>query len=226
MEKKLNTQGKYAIYQHCLLSAMPPNYLWEEKTVKSIFLKSKALFCRYESEWDVQEKTEWWYCIKDTPYDIETVKSSIRYEIKKGRKNFYGKVINPTKYSEAIFEIDKKKFAEYPQAYRPQLPDTAKEHMKNYLQKYKAQEGDVTWSGIFSRENDEMAGFMICIKKYECVSLDVMGMNPQSLSKASSAALVDFVIQYYEQEFSGGGGSSTSATERVIYGTRPIFSLT
>lgn len=51
-------------------------------------LQEKVLLARWTSEFDCSYETNWWYIIKDTPFDIANMKAKRRYEINKGLKNF------------------------------------------------------------------------------------------------------------------------------------------
>lgn len=46
------------------------------------------LFARWTSDWPCGKETQWWYCLKDTPFDIEKIKSNYRYKIRKGERYF------------------------------------------------------------------------------------------------------------------------------------------
>lgn len=39
-------------------------------------------FARWTDNFDCGYETEWWYCIKDEPFDISKINSKKRYEIK------------------------------------------------------------------------------------------------------------------------------------------------
>ncbi len=43
--------------------------------------------------------------IKDTPFDISTLKSKRRYEINKGNRNFKVRRIDPLKYVNQLFNV-------------------------------------------------------------------------------------------------------------------------
>lgn len=79
------------------------------------------LLIRWTTDLDYPEKTEWWYCVKDTPFDINSLKSKRRYEINKGKKFFNVKEINPLNFKEEIYEIQKKAYETYPLKYQPKL---------------------------------------------------------------------------------------------------------
>ena len=41
------------------------------------------LLARWTTDFDCGSETNWWYVIKDTPFDINALKSKRRYEIKR-----------------------------------------------------------------------------------------------------------------------------------------------
>ncbi len=49
-------------------------------------MDSNPYFARWTTDFDCGYETEWWYCIKDTPFDISKLNSKKRYEINKGKK--------------------------------------------------------------------------------------------------------------------------------------------
>ncbi len=77
---------------------------------------------RWTTDWDCGHETNWWYVIKDTPFDIKELKAKRRYEINKGLKNFeIIKITEPEKYAQEIYEIVTDAYQDYPHAYRPQI---------------------------------------------------------------------------------------------------------
>ena len=59
-----------------------------------------ALLARWTTEFDCGYETNWWYVVKDNPFDINALKSKRRYEINKGIKNFNVKEIEPMNYAD------------------------------------------------------------------------------------------------------------------------------
>ena len=53
----------------------------------SIWSIKGALLARWTSEFDCEQETNFWYIIKDCPFDISSLKAKRRYEINKGLKN-------------------------------------------------------------------------------------------------------------------------------------------
>lgn len=117
---------KWFYYNHALLPTTAPHEQVDETVIKQCKLWRKKwegvpLLIRWTTNFDCPEKTEWWYCIKDTPFDISSLKSKKRYEINKGKKNFYVKEINPLDFKEEIYSIQLAAFESYPLEYRPKI---------------------------------------------------------------------------------------------------------
>lgn len=79
-------------YNHAMMPDCKPH---EDANIKVLTrdiwkykLWKKAFFAKYTSDWDCEEETGWYWVIKDTPIDLEKLKSKHRYEIKKGLSNF------------------------------------------------------------------------------------------------------------------------------------------
>jgi len=188
----IKNDTNFYIYQHCMMSDNAPHALVDEVVVNKAFAKSKAWFAQFTTEFDVSCPTTWWYCIKDEIYDISAFKAKARYEVNKGRKNFFVSIISPLEYKNEIFDIDIKKFADYPESYRPILASTAEEHIKKILK------NDDVWFGLFSKDDDSLVGYSILQENKECVNLSVVAIDPITYKKNSSAALVDGILCHYQ----------------------------
>lgn len=78
-------------------------------------------FARWTTCFDCGYKTEWWYCIKDTPYTIDTLTAKRRYIINKGRKNFDVRIIEPSEYAAELAKVQIAAFSAYLKAYKSQI---------------------------------------------------------------------------------------------------------
>ena len=81
----------------------------------------RPLFARWTSDFDCVPETGWYWCIKDTLYDIDTLNSNRRYKIRKGRKNFRVELIEPKKYAPELAFICRMAFECYPTLYKPKF---------------------------------------------------------------------------------------------------------
>ena len=120
----MSTEAKWRYYEKALLPNIAPHLDVDITDIQSgAIWKShegrRALLVRWTSEFDSVNQTEWWYCIKDTPFDINLLKSKRRYEINKGKRNFHVKIIDPVAYIDEIVQIQQNAWEEYPKYYRP-----------------------------------------------------------------------------------------------------------
>lgn len=105
-------------YNRALLPICAPHETPDLSALDDIspFLKQgqKPLFARWTSDYDHTESREWYYVIKDTPFDLSALKAKRRYEITKGMRNFTCRVINTGEYAEDICRIYEAANASYP----------------------------------------------------------------------------------------------------------------
>ena len=116
--------GDWRYYNNAMISTLAPHITPDTSCMDEHFFTvggKRALFARWTTDFDKQDKSEWWYVIKDTPFDISTLKSSRRYEINKGIKNFECKRIVAADYAESIYEIIVESYNTYPEKYRPHV---------------------------------------------------------------------------------------------------------
>ena len=78
-----------------------------------------CLLARWSSDWDCGYETEWWYCIKDSPFDLTSLKAKRRYEINKGKKNFRIEKIDPMNYINDLYMVTVLAYSAWPEKYRP-----------------------------------------------------------------------------------------------------------
>lgn len=78
-------------------------------------IKKIPLFARWTTEFDCGYETNWWYVIKDTPFNISELKAKRRYEINKGTKNFDVRIINPIDYVEEIYAVFSAAYSSWPE---------------------------------------------------------------------------------------------------------------
>lgn len=79
----------------------------------------QPLLIRWTTDFDCGYETNWWYVIKNTPFDISRLKAKRRYEINKGNRNFVIKEIVPAEWCEEIYKVAVAAYETYPKSYRP-----------------------------------------------------------------------------------------------------------
>jgi len=188
-------------YVHAAIPTLPPHIEVDETPVNdgSIWsLDGGPILVRWTSDWDCGYETNWWYCIKDTPFDISTLKSKRRYEINKGNKNFSVEEINPTKFSEDLFRVTSAAYETYPESYRPNI-----EH-NSFI-------ADVSnWKfikvyGAFFTENKELSGYACLLKDGVYINFAVLKAVPEKEKLSVNAAIVNKILIDHEEFLKNGG---------------------
>lgn len=189
-------------YNHAAFPDVPPNEAPDLSAVKSgeIWkLDGSPLLARWVSDFDKLDGGEWWYVVKDTPFDISSLKAKRRYEINKGTKNFEVKEIDPTEYKEIIYNIQVAAFSAYPEKYRPTVEresfiasiDTWKEYVV---------------LGAFSRDNGELCGYAMLYKETDgYVDFRVLKAAPSFEKAGINAALCAGVMAHFDDFLKNGG---------------------
>ncbi len=152
-----------------------------------------AFIARWTIDWDCEHETNWWYVIKDEPFDINSLKSKRRYEIKKGNKNFEVRIINPVEYIDEIYEVTVEAFSSWPQKYRPSVDEGS---FKKSL---------YTWNnkcvfGAFSRENGSLCGYATVEEYSGYAAFTTLRVKPEAEKNAINAAVVNCILEEYNSK--------------------------
>lgn len=189
---------KWKYYNHALLPTIAPH----EKVDELVIIQGKLwrkkwggvpLLIRWTTNFDCEEKTEWWYCIKDTPFDINSLKSKRRYEINKGKKNFFVKEINPLDFKEEIYEVYQKAVSSYlKKSYKLEI----KEEFIKKIKKWK----NVKVYGAFNRENKKLSSYALLIINNDYINFNVLKSIPEYEKIGVNAAIVSYILEEFSQK--------------------------
>lgn len=159
----------------------------------SLFSKG-GLVARWTSHFDC-EQTCWWYVIKDTPFDISSIKSKRRNQVNKGIKNFIVKVIDPILYREQIYEVYLKSLKGYSEA--TAIPkEVFFEQIKEWVSE--------KIYGAFSCDSGELEGFAMINVKEDYCAFSLLKTNPESEKLGVNFAIVNKILVDLEEKLKGG----------------------
>lgn len=178
--------------------------------VNSIFRTfNRAWMIRYTTDFDCSSKTTWWYCIKDSPFDITKLNAKRRYVINSGRKNFEIKKINPNEYIDEIatinFEADK--------SYSIQN-NLSQSDIQNKVKDMNSSENCDIF-GAFSVEEGILCGYLWVEAVGKCLKMVEQKCIPAYEKKQINAAMVDGICSEYRTLLETG--SYLCDGERNIY---------
>lgn len=186
----------WRVYQRALMPKTAPHNppLYNEQMLRKYLLKHRLLFARWITNFDCGYETEWYHVIKDEPFDISTLKAKRRYEVNKGNKNYYTKIIFPFDFKQDIENVIKESYKSYPLKYRP-IVDEA--FMSRCLKEWSSE--NVVVIGVFDKNEKRMRGFacLNCLGDY--INYFMHKVLPQDEKKAVNAALVYGALQYWQE---------------------------
>lgn len=162
---------------------------------------SGVIFARWTEEFDCPQETQWWYVIKDTPFDIMALNSNTRYKINKSKRLFRVVQIDPAEHIEDIYNVQVAAYSQYPAKYRPTVDREALEATirKNWLT-----DRVIVYAAYF-RETDAFAGYILLTRNGRCVELTAQKVMPEYEKYQINAALVAYTVEQLGDFLAGDG---------------------
>lgn len=186
----MTVQG-WKYYNHAAVPTTAPHEIPDLTPVKdqTIWKTDGApLLARWTTDFDCGHETNWWYVIKDEPFDLAALKAKRRYEINKGKKYFEVKRIDPKECKEALFEVQVAAFSGWDEKYRPTVDHDS------FLAEIDSWHHYLVY-GAYFRENGKLCGYAF-LKPYKAwMDFSVLRTDPAYESYAVNAAIVDFILE-------------------------------
>lgn len=196
--------NKWKYYNHAAIPTTAPHEIPDitpitDGSIWKIGGGGTPLLARWTTDFDCGYETNWWYVIKDTPFDISELKAKRRYEINKGIKNFDVKEIEPDNYADELFNVQIAAYSAYPDKYRPSVN---REEFISSVQHWNS----FVCLGAFDRESGMLCGYSLLSEESETyVDFKVMRTNPECEKNGVNAALVEGILRYFNSFLTQGG---------------------
>lgn len=145
------------------------------------------LFARWTTEFDCGYETNWWYIIKQGPFEFETLDRAVRKHIRQSLKKVFVKKIRMNEYAEELCVVHNNACKGYSN-FAGNL--AAVTHFLN-------QKSSVDCWAAFSVETNIMVGYMTCEQKDEYVATVTAKYDPQYLNLRASDAIHYTILEYY-----------------------------
>ena len=190
-------------YNHAVIPTTAPHEMPDilpitDGSIWKIKGEGTPLLARWTTDFDCNYETNWWYVIKDTPFDMARLKAKRRYEINKGKRFFEVREIDPQKYKESIFAIQKEAYAVYPIKYRPTIEKESFFSSMDYW-------NQSTVLGAFFRETNELVGYTrLSENEKKCIDFITLKTMPDYEKYSINAALVAGILQKYNDHLANG----------------------
>lgn len=188
---------KWKYYNHAVIPTTAPHEDADMEFLKNgLTWKIKGrgipLLARWTTDFDCSDETQWWYVIKDKPFDISALKAKRRYEIKKGRKNFEVKRITATEYSQELLRVEKEAYSGWPEKYRPTV------NAETFMEGLKKWKDDVVYGG-FEQKSGRLEAYARLMEYKNHLDFSVLRANPEFERKGINAAMVAAIVEDYNE---------------------------
>lgn len=202
---------KWSYYNHAIVPTTAPHETVDESMVDSKnFWKSVGgypLLARWTTDFDCQEETDWWYIIKDKPFDFQDVDKRYQKQTRKGLKNFDVRIIDPIQYAEALYQVQVAAVSNY-SGKRPRIDHD------EFVASMNARRKGITFAA-FSKEDNSIAGYEYTIVHDNYLLTSVLKAKPSYEKKQVNAALIFSVLNHFSKELAQG--VYIMSGERTIY---------
>lgn len=176
-------------YNHAIIPNSAPHIKPDVEKIKNKKnWDRRAFFARYTTNFDCKKETEWWYCIKDTPINIDDMKSNKRYKINKGLRYVDVKKISPEDYSEELYKCFEKATERYETYKNFQNKETFKKSLKKDMHEY--------WAA-FCKKTGAIVAYTINKVDTDSVDFSVLKFDPEYMKYQVSAAILYVMIYEY-----------------------------
>ncbi len=192
---------EWEYYNHALVPAVAPDVIpdtsWikDRKKWRKLAEGRYPLFVRWVTEFDCQEETQWWCIIKDTPFDIMSLKSNRRSLITRGLKRVDVKVIIPSDYAAQMANVLIKAWQSYDESY--QEGDDRNQLIREFSQLTNENLGNSEYLGAFLKNTDTLIGYGIYNLFDDWIEYSVVKTDPEYLNTQVNAALVFYGLERY-----------------------------
>ncbi len=186
----MTVQG-WRYYNHAAIPTVAPHEVPDLTPIKNNTiwkLDGTPLLARWTTDFDCGYETNWWYVIKDEPFEVSSLKAKRRYEINKGKKFFEVKRIDPKDYREELFEVQVAAFSGWDEKYRPIV-----EH-DSFCSNIDAWDHYIVY-GAFFCEDGRLCGYAYLNPHEFWMEFSVLRADPAYERYAINAAIVDCILE-------------------------------
>lgn len=163
---------------------------------KALFGKyKKALLLRYTTQFDDTDTQDWFYCLKDTPYDFESLKSKRKNTIRKGINNFFVKPIRLSDHVQAFYALTNDAYQGY------ENPNAVTYQQMEEKAKAIDRRPDYFVLGAFSNEDNTLAGYVWCHVNGKWITMSEQKAIRAYETKGVNAALCHGLCTLYNEKY-------------------------
>lgn len=156
----------------------------------------KALLLRYTTHFDETDSQDWFFCLKDTPYDFDGLKSKRKNVVRRGVNNFTVKEIKLLDYVQDFCNLTNDAYQGYENPDRVTLEQMRKKAASI------DQRDDYFVLGAFSNENQALVGYVWCHVNGKWITMSEQKAIRAYEKMGVNAALCHGLCTMYNERFS------------------------
>lgn len=183
-------------YNHAMIPTVAPHEEVDLEPVASGNIwknKKKTFLAAWTSDWNCGYETNWWYVIREGPFDFSELSTSSKRNIRKALRNCRVEKINPTQYVENLWRV----YNETIQRYENFAIKITKDKFIRQLENRKPEEE--YWAG-FDSNSGIMIGYAIFIVHTDWVMFHKSRYSTPYLKLRVSDAINARILEYYLNE--------------------------
>lgn len=182
-------------YNHAAIPTVAPHEMPDLSPVKNGSIWNiegkKPLLIRYTTDWDCRQDTEWWYLIREAPFDINGLSSNSRKHIKEAFRKVRVEKIDPKEYVDALYECYHQAYLKYKRADNEDPYESFKQRCEKSVLL-----GLEFWAG-FALNSEKLVGYLMVGPHEDWVEVYTSKFHPEYLKLRVSDALYAFVLDFY-----------------------------
>ena len=200
----MSTFNGWKYYKHAVVPDVAPDVNVDTSCIESGEVwkckDGEVILARWTTDFDCGYETNWWYEIKDTVFDINSLPSKKRYKINRGHKHFDVRLIDPKEYKQDIYDVQVDAYKDYPAKYRPFVDkDKVYAIIDNDWKR-----ANVKIYAAFEKESGRMAGYIQLDLSGNCIESIAQKAKPEFEKFQVNYAMLHKVIEDHNESISKG----------------------
>lgn len=156
-------------------------------------ISGSPLLARWTTEFDCGYETNWWYIIKDRPFDYESMPSKEKKSMRQALRKCCVKRINMMEYIDSLYDCYFSAVSAYKNSYYPVSKEKFEVNCKKMSNEFDC------WA-CFGLENNILMGYMIVERYDDYCNISIAKFHPQYFKFQASDALYYTCLDFYLNE--------------------------
>lgn len=185
---------RWNFYNKILMPQVPPHVDVEvtKADVDYLFARSKAWMIRWNSDFDCQTPTQWWYVIKDGKIGLEELSRNSRHDVRRGLERCSVARLDANFIANNAYPVYRSVFSRYNTKKKPVSEIQFSAGILQSLTKYPRE-----YWGVFDRSSQKLIGYCANRFQYNCCEYLAGQFAPEYLRSYSSVVLIYEMTRYY-----------------------------